>query len=79
MENNSSESKNSGLKAAIVVLALLLLGSVGYIYKLTTDNKETIKDALLELRINKYIKYNSESKKLIAAPVPYTEWDEDLR
>lgn len=42
MENNSSESKNSGLKAAIVVLALLLLGSVGYIYKLTTDNKETI-------------------------------------
>lgn len=42
MENNSSESKNSGLKAAIVVLALLLLGSGGYIYKLTSDNKETV-------------------------------------
>ena len=42
MENNSSESKNSGLKAAIVVLALLLLGSAGYIYKLTSDNKEII-------------------------------------
>ena len=49
------------------------------IQKYCTDNKETIKDALLELRINKYIKYDSESKKLIAAHVPYTEWDEDLR
>lgn len=49
------------------------------IQKYCTDNKETIKDALLELRINKYIKYDSESKKLIVAPVPYTEWDEDLR
>ena len=49
------------------------------IQKYCTDNKETIKDALLELRINKYIKYNSESKRLITASVPYTEWDEDLR
>ena len=49
------------------------------IQKYCTDNKETIKDALFELRIGKYIKYDSESKKLIAAPVPYTEWDEDLR
>jgi hypothetical protein len=39
MENNSN---NSGLKAAIVVLALLLLGSGAYIYKLTTDNKESV-------------------------------------
>ena len=49
------------------------------IQKYCTDNKETIKDALLELRINKYIKYDSETKKLIAGPDPYTEWDEDLR
>ena len=42
MENSSNNSNNSGLKAAIVVLALLLLGSIGYIYKLTTDNKETV-------------------------------------
>ena len=47
------------------------------IEKYCTDDKETIKDALLELRINKYIKYDPESKKLIAAPVPYTEWDEE--
>ena len=45
------------------------------IKKYCTDDKETIKDALLELRINKYIKYDAESKKLIAAPIPYTKWD----
>lgn len=39
MENKSN---NSGLKAAIVVLSLLLLGSVSYIYKLSIDTKETI-------------------------------------
>lgn len=47
------------------------------IQKYCTDNKERIEDALLELRINKYIKYDPESKKLIAAPTPYTEWDKD--
>ena len=47
------------------------------IEKLCTDDKETIKDALLELRINKYVKYDTESGKLIAAPTPYTEWDKD--
>ena len=36
------KSNNSGLKAAVVVLALLLLGSIAYIYKLSTDNKETV-------------------------------------
>ena len=47
------------------------------IEKLCTDNKETIIDALLELRINKYVKYVTESDKLVAAPTPYTEWDKD--
>ena len=47
------------------------------IEKLCTDDKETIKDALLELRINKYVKYDSESRKLIAAPTPYIEWEKD--
>ena len=45
MENNSN---NSGLKAAIVVLALLLLGSGAYIYKLTTDNKESVTELTTE-------------------------------
>jgi hypothetical protein len=39
MENKSN---NSGLKAVVVVLALLLLGSVAYIYKLSIDTKETV-------------------------------------
>ena len=51
MENNSN---NSGLKAAVVVLALLLLASVGYIYKITADTKKEVtqltteKDSLAE-------------------------------
>lgn len=40
-KENSSKS-NSSLKAIIAVLALLLIGSLGYMYKLSTDNKETI-------------------------------------
>lgn len=47
------------------------------IEKLCTDDKETIKDALLELRINKYVKYDTESGKVIAVPTPYTECDKD--
>ena len=36
MENQKS---NSSLKAIIIVLALLLLGSLGYLYKMSTDNQ----------------------------------------
>ena len=39
MENKAN---NSGLKAAVVVLILLLLGSIIYIFKLTTENKEIV-------------------------------------
>ena len=45
MEQEFEQSKktgNSALKAVVVVLTLLLLGSGGYIYKLTTDNKLTV-------------------------------------
>ena len=73
--------KNLSLNAkGFLTIILFNDGIIGLdIQKYCTDNKEKIKDALLELRINKYIKYDSESKKLIVAPVPYTEWDEDLR
>ncbi len=47
------------------------------IEKLCTDDKETIKGALLELRINKYVRYDFELNKLLAGPIPYTEWDKD--
>ena len=73
--------KNLSLNAkGFLTIILFNDGIIGLdIQKYCTDNKEIIKDALLELRINKYIKYDSETKKLIVAPVPYTEWDEDLR
>ena len=51
--DNKSKS-NSGLKAIIVILALLLLGSLWYVYKITNDSKavETVliseKDAVLK-------------------------------
>lgn len=42
-----------------------------------TDSMDDIKDTLLELRINKYIRYNSELNILKANTVPYTKWNED--
>lgn len=39
--------------------------------KYCTDSKEDIKDTLLELRINHYIKYNPETNELEADAVPY--------
>lgn len=46
--------------------------------KYCTDNKETIKDTLLELRIMKYVKYDRETNVLLAGPTPYEEWDEEI-
>ena len=46
------------------------------IAKYCSDNEETIKEALLELRLAKYIKYDEESKTLLAGPEPYPEWDD---
>ena len=40
MELNQSNPRNSGLKAAVVVLALLLMGSLAYVYKLNQDKSE---------------------------------------
>lgn len=42
-----------------------------------TDSMDDIKDTLLELRINKYIIYNSELNILEANAVPYKKWNED--
>lgn len=41
------------------------------------DIKEDIKDTLLELRIAKYIRYNSETNTLEANAVPYDKWNEE--
>lgn len=42
-----------------------------------TDSIDDIKDTLLELRINQYIRYNSELNILEADAFPYKKWNED--
>lgn len=76
MELNNSNQKNSGLKAAIAVLALLLCGSGAYIYKIQSDKSDveanlsktlTEKDKLvvdLEAKIAEYDKAISENTAL---------------
>ncbi|MDI9311435.1 MAG: hypothetical protein QM535_14580 [Limnohabitans sp.] len=39
----AQKSNNSGLKAIIVILCLLLIGSLGYMFKLSSDSKDTQK------------------------------------
>lgn len=43
-----------------------------------TDSMDDIRDTLLELRINKYIIYNSELNILEADAVPYDERQKEL-
>lgn len=45
--------------------------------KYCSDTKEDIKDALLELRIAKYIRYNPETNMLEANAVPYDKWNKE--
>ena len=45
--------------------------------KYCSDTREDIKDALLELRIAKYIRYNSETNMLEVNAVPYDKWNEE--
>lgn len=46
--------------------------------KYCSDDIETIKDTMLELRIMKYVKYDPEINMLLAGPKPYDEWDEEI-
>lgn len=45
--------------------------------KYCSYSKDEIKDALLELRIAKYIRYNSETNMLEANAVLYDKWNEE--
>lgn len=71
--------KNLSLNAKGLLSIILFQDEISgtEIEKLCTDDKETIKNALLELRINKYVRYDFKSNKLLAGPTPYTEWDKD--
>ena len=46
--------------------------------KYCSDDIGTIKDTMLELRIMKYVKYDSETNMLLAGPSRYDEWDEEI-
>lgn len=46
------EKSNSKLKAIIIVLALLLIGSLGYLFKITTDN-QTLESTVDKVKIEK--------------------------
>ncbi|WP_329805587.1 hypothetical protein [Flavobacterium facile] len=64
MELNQSNPRNSGLKAAIVVLALLLMGSLAYVYKLNQDKSEV--DSSLSKTMTEKEKFQSELEAKIA-------------
>ena len=67
MELNQSNPRNSGLKAAIVVLALLLMGSLAYVYKLNQDKSEV--DSSLSKTMTEKEKFQAELEAKI------TEYD----
>lgn len=48
------------------------------VQKYCTDDVETIKDVMLELKIMKYIKFDPETNTLLAGPEPYTNWSEPI-
>lgn len=64
MELNQSNPRNSGLKAAIVVLALLLMGSLAYVYKLNQDKNEV--DSNLTKTMTEKEKFQAELEAKIA-------------
>lgn len=45
--------------------------------KYCSDDIQTIKDTMLELRIAKYVKYDPETNMLLAGPSRYDEWYKD--
>ena len=47
--------------------------------KYCSDDLQTIKDTMLELRIMKYVKYDSETNMLLAGPSRYDEWDDEMK
>ena len=46
--------------------------------KYCSDDLQTIKDTMLELRITKYVKFDPETNMLLAGPSRYNEWDDEI-
>ena len=64
MELNQSNSRNSGLKVIMIILALLLMGSLAYVYKLQQD-KDAV-DSTLSKSLTEKEKFQSELESKIA-------------
>lgn len=64
MELNQSNSRNSGLKVVVVILALLLMGSLAYVYKLQ-QNKDAV-DSSLSKTLTEKEKFQEELESKIA-------------
>lgn len=76
MEENQKQS-NSGLKAIIVILALLLLGSLGYMYKLTSDSK-AVEKVLMSEKDSVLKDLHAANDSLSAAIASNTSMSEEL-
>ncbi len=64
MELNQSNSRNSGLKVVVVILALLLMGSLAYVFKLQQD-KDAV-DSSLSKTLTEKEKFQAELESKIA-------------
>ena len=76
MEENQKQS-NSGLKAIILILALLLLGSLGYMYKLTSDSK-AVEKVLMSEKDSVLKDLHAANDSLSAAIASNTSLSEEL-
>jgi Tfp pilus assembly protein PilO len=64
MELHQSNSRNSGLKIIVVILALLLMGSLAYVYKL--QNEKDVIDSTLSKTLTEKEKFQAELESKIA-------------
>lgn len=64
MELHQSNSRNSGLKIIVVILALLLMGSLAYVYKL--QNEKDVVDSNLSKTLTEKEKFQAELESKIA-------------
>ena len=71
------EKKNSGLKAIIVILALLLVGSLAYMYKLTNDS-QAVKEVLMSEKDSVLKDLAAAKDSLNAAIASNTSMSEEL-
>lgn len=62
MELNQSNSKNTGLKTAVIALAVLLLGSIAYIFKMNSDNNTLTTEKNAVISEKDKLKSDLESK-----------------